>query len=82
MLPARLAISSEALGLCSRQGQKRAIAAVGHRILGIVYPLLSRKQPYRDSSIDYEALMVNAPRWIEALCRYGYLSEKTHEISL
>ncbi len=55
-------------GLVIRRGHKRAIVAVGHRILEIVYILLSRKEPYTDPSVDYEALMVkrNASRWIGA----------------
>jgi transposase len=63
-------------GLVIRRGHKRAIVAVGHRILQIVYILISRKEPYRDPEIDYEALVVqrNAPRWLSALHKYGYLS--------
>ena len=63
-------------GLVIRRGHKRAVVAVGHRILQIVYILLSRKEPYRDPEIDYEALVVqrNAPRWLAALAKYGYLN--------
>ena len=62
-------------GLVIRRGHKRAIVAVGHKILQVVYVLLSRKEPYRDPEIDYEALVVhrNAPRWLDALHKYGYL---------
>jgi len=37
--------------------------------------LLKRKIPYQDSSINYEEQMVkrNAPRWIKALAKFGYL---------
>jgi transposase len=61
--------------LVIRRGHKRAIVAVGHRIFQIVYALLSRKEPYRDPEVDYEALVVhrNAPRWLAALEKYGYL---------
>ena len=70
-------------GLVIRRGHKRAIIAVGHRILEIVYHLLSRKEPYKDPSVDYEALMVkrNAPRWIGALRKYGYIRQETHELA-
>ncbi len=59
-----------------RRGSKKAIVAVGHKILEVVYKILSRKKPYKDPQIDYEALQVkkNAPRWIRALKNYGYLS--------
>lgn len=62
-------------GLVIRRGHKRAIVAVGHKILQVAYILLSRKEPYKDPEIDYEALVVqrNAPRWLEALSKYGYL---------
>jgi transposase len=62
-------------GLVIRRGHKTAVMAVGHRILKVVYTLLSRKEPYKDPEIDYEALVVhrNAPRWLAALEKYGYL---------
>jgi transposase len=62
-------------GLVIRRGHKRAIMAVAHRMLEIVYLMLTRKEPYRDPGIDYDALIVkgNAPRWIQALAKHGYL---------
>jgi transposase len=62
-------------GIVIRRGHKRAIVAVGHKILQLVYIVLSRKEPYKDPQIDYEALVVhrNAPRWLAALEKYGYL---------
>jgi transposase len=43
----------------------------------IIFVLLQKKQPYRDPGIDYEKLVVerNAPRWIKALGKYGYLDQ-------
>ena len=43
-----------------------------HRILKVVYILISGKEPYRDPEIDYEALVVhrNAPRRLTALRKY------------
>jgi len=43
--------------------------------LKIVFVLLSRQVPYRDSTVDYQALVVkrNAPRWIGQLKKFGYL---------
>lgn len=62
-------------GLVIRRGHKRAIIALAHKILKIVFILLSRKVPYRDSQVDYKELMVqrNAPRWIAALRQYHML---------
>ncbi len=69
-------------GLVIRRGHKKAIVAVGHRLLKIVYTLISRKEPYKDPEIDYEALVVqrNAPRWLAALKKYGYLDEMNSRV--
>jgi transposase len=62
-------------GLLIRRGHKRAIIAVGHKILGIIFTILKKKEVYKDSTIDYEAMLVkkNAPRWIKSLQKFGYL---------
>lgn len=64
-------------GLVIRRGHKRSIIAIGHKILRIIYTLLEKKEPYHDPTVDYEALMVqrNAPRWICALKKFGYLNK-------
>lgn len=63
--------------LVIRRGHKRAIVAIGHRMLKIIYSILVTGQPYVDPEIDYQAMMVrkNAPRWIKSLIEYGYLKE-------
>ena len=64
-------------GLVIRRGHKRSIIALGHKILKIMFVLISRKVPYQDSTINYEELAVkrNAPRWIKAMRKFGYLPE-------
>jgi transposase len=61
-------------GLVIRRGHKRAIVAVGHKILRVVYSLLKNGRAYIDPEIDYESLVVkkNAPRWIQALKKFGH----------
>jgi transposase len=61
--------------LLIRRGRKRAIFALAHKILKIVFVLISRGDYYRDATVDYEAMSVerNAPRWIRMLKKYGYL---------
>ena len=61
--------------LVIRRGTKRAIIASAHKVLKTVFVLLSRQVPYRDSTVDYQALVVkrNAPRWIRQLKKFGYL---------
>jgi len=62
-------------GLVIRRGHKKTIIALGHKILKVIFILLSKKEPYKDPEVDYEALMVlrNAPRWIKTLKKYKYL---------
>jgi hypothetical protein len=49
--------------LVVRRGYKRAIIAIGHKILRTIFFMLKRREHYRDSATDYEALSVqhNAP---------------------
>lgn len=61
--------------LIVRRGHKRAIVALAHKILRTIFFMIKRREHYRDSATDYEALSVqrNAPRWIKALTRFGFL---------
>jgi transposase len=65
--------------LLIRRGRKRAIFALAHKILKIVFVLISRGDYYRDATVDYEAMSVerNAPRWIRMLKKHGYLGAAT-----
>ena len=60
--------------LVIRRGHKKTIIALAHKLIRTIYFVLTRRQPFRDSSVDYEAASVakNAPRWIKALKKYGY----------
>ena len=62
--------------LVVRRGYKRAIIAIGHKILRTLFFMLKRREHYRDSATDYEALSVqrNAPRWIKALTKFGFIA--------
>lgn len=59
--------------LTPRRGAKRAIVAVAHKMLRVIYAVLTTGTPYRDPQTDYEAIMVrrNAPRWIAMLQTHG-----------
>ena len=72
----RSVFKSKFQSLVVRRGHKRSIIAIAHKILRTVFCMLERNEPFRDSSIDYEALSVkrNAPRWIKALTRFGFIS--------
>jgi hypothetical protein len=39
--------------LSARRGTKRALVAVGHRLLEIVYAVLAKGQSYRELGADY-----------------------------
>jgi transposase len=59
------------------RGRKRSIVAIAHKMLRIIYMMLKNKEPYKDKVVNYEEIMVkrNAPRWINALIRFGFLVE-------
>lgn len=63
-------------GLVIRKGHKKAIIAIGHKLLRVIYSLLKNNKPYKDPTIDYNGLVVkkNASRWIKALEKFGYLN--------
>ena len=62
--------------LVVRRGYKRAIIAIGHKILRTIFFMIKQREHYRDSAADYEALSVqrNAPRWIKALTKFGFIT--------
>jgi formate dehydrogenase maturation protein FdhE len=55
---------------------KKAIVAIGHKMLKVIYYILTRLEPYKDPSVDLTELMVkkNAPRWIRNLKAYGMIA--------
>ncbi|HSX65706.1 MAG TPA: IS110 family transposase [Pseudoxanthomonas sp.] len=61
--------------LLPRRGYKRSIVAIAHSILRTIFFMLKRREHYRDRITDYEAIAVqrNAPRWIKALTKFGFI---------
>lgn len=59
-----------------RRGYKRAIIAIGHKMLRTIFFMVSRGECYRDDTVDYQELMVkrNAPRWIKMLKKYRLIT--------
>ena len=39
-----------------RKSHKKSIVAITHKIIRIIYFMLSRHDPYRDPGVDYEAM--------------------------
>ena len=60
----RSALAEKFKALLVRRGRKRAIFALAHKILKIVFVLIHRGDYYRDATVNYEAISVgrNAPR--------------------
>lgn len=71
----RCALKDKFAALSIRKGHKKSIVAMAHKMLRIIYAMLSDGTPYQDRTVDYEALVVqrNAPRWIKMLAKHGYL---------
>jgi transposase len=59
--------------LMVRKSHKKAIVALAHKMMRLIYVLLSRRQGYLDQHIDYAAMSAkkNAPRWIKQLKLIG-----------
>ncbi len=59
-----------------RKGHKKAIVALAHKMLRIIFAILKNHTPYQDQAVDYEELLVqrNAPRWIKMLVKHGFIS--------
>jgi transposase len=61
--------------LASRRGKKRAIMAVAHSILVIVYHMIQNKEPYRELGSDYfdkRNVKVTTRRMVRRLEQLGY----------
>jgi transposase len=72
----RCGLQDKFKGLMIRRGRKRAIFAIAHKLLKIVFRLIEHGDYYRDAQFDYEALAVqkNASRWMKKLIQYGYIT--------
>ena len=66
-------LGSKYRSLMVRKSHKKAIVALAHKMIRLIYLLLSRREAYRDPHIDYAALSAkkNAPRWIRQLALIG-----------
>ena len=71
----RCAFQAKYKSLTIRRGHKRAVMACAHRMIRAIHAILRKREHYRDSAVDIDALITkkNAPRWIRALARHGLL---------
>ena len=72
-------LASKYKALKVRKSHKKCIVAIAHKLIRIIYFMLSRAEPYRDPGVNYEAMSAqkNAPRWIKALKNIGQLPKAT-----
>jgi transposase len=65
--------------LMVRKRHKKSIVAIAHKMIRLIYLMLTRKEPYRDPMVDYDAMSAkkNAPRWIRQLKLIGQWPGKT-----
>jgi transposase len=61
--------------LRARLGHKKTIVAIAHKIIKVLYCMITRNEYYRDRTVDFEKYRTrrNAPRWIRALKQHGML---------
>lgn len=61
--------------LRARLGHKKTIVAIAHKIIKVLYCMITRNECYRDRTVDFEKYRTrrNAPRWIRALKQHGML---------
>ena len=66
-------LASKYKSLMVRKTHKKAIVAIAHKMIRVIYLMLTRKEPYRDAQVDYETMSAkkNAPRWIRQLKLIG-----------
>jgi transposase len=69
----RSTLAAKYRSLMVRKSHKKSIIAVAHKMIRLIYLMLSRRQPYIDQAIDYAAMSAkkNAPRWIKQLKSIG-----------
>lgn len=59
--------------LTVRKSHKKAIVAIAHKMIRLIFILLQRRQPYIDAAINYAEMSArkNAPRWMKQLKAIG-----------
>jgi transposase len=62
-----------------RKSHNKTIVALAHKMIRIIYLLLTRRVAYHDPNIDYDAMRAkkNAPRWIRQLKSIGAWPEQS-----
>jgi hypothetical protein len=61
-----------------RKTHNKAILAIAHKMIHLIFLLLTRKVAYHDPQVDYQLMSAkkNAPRWIKQLKAIGQWPDK------
>jgi hypothetical protein len=53
----------------------KAFVAIAHKIIKVMWHVITKKEPYRDNTVDLEALLVKrrAPRWLKQMAKHDML---------
>jgi transposase len=75
----RCSLKAKFDSLVIRKGRKKSVVALAHKMLRIIFAMLSTASHYQDKTVDYEALNVarNAPRWLKMLRKHGFIAAHT-----
>ena len=60
----RSSLAAKYKSLMVRKTHKKSIVAIAHKMIRLIYLMLTRREPYRDPMVDYDAMSAkkNAPR--------------------
>lgn len=68
--------------LMVRKSHNKAIIAIAHKMIRLIFLLLARKVAYHDPQIDYQTMSAkkNAPRWIRQLKAIGQIRRQRRRV--
>jgi hypothetical protein len=58
-----------------RLGCEKALVAIAHKIIKVMWHVITKMEPYRDNAVDLEAHLVQRmdPRWIKQMAKHNLL---------
>jgi len=77
----RCAVKGKFQALKIRKDHKRSIVALAHKMLRIIYAMLSKPTHYKDKSVDYEALFFHVKLFCYRLTAcWWWVSVETYRV--
>ena len=73
LLQTKRTLAAKYRSMMLRKSHKKAIIAIAHKMIRLIFLMLNRRQPYIDQGSNYAAMSAtkNAPRWIKQLKAIG-----------